>query len=257
VAEEPSFDLLATLAGPTAPDRIAEFLQSLYKLFLELESVRLGRDVRRSHFRWDAGDIHVPFVGSSNGLNREALTDLAVLARTGFQHAQQDRRQEDWPSTFNYRAQLILSELITQSDVFSSYAISVDGDTPVIVAPQAFDPDNPANKRQWSSIEGTLRGMTDYGHYVEARLREKRVGRVVRCRFEDPYVGDIERFFRKNVLIYGLVTYSPDDEPIYVSRITGVEERQTRSKLRPFLGMLPGLVQGESQEEFLDRTREG
>lgn len=254
MADDLSFDFVATTVRPTEPERVTTLITQVDRLFLELERQRLGKQIRRSHWRWGDDDVRVPLLGSPNGLNHETLADLGSLARAGFDYARRGVPATEWPAAYSPSAQLTLRDILASAEDFGSYSISIDGDSPLTIETQPFDADNPAHRRQWTSIEGTLKGLTDYGQFVEARLRELHTQRTVRVRFDDEYADTVENFFRHRVLIYGLVTYSEAGEPLYVSRINDVQVRKG-GNVRELLGLLPGLIGPEPSEEFLDRAR--
>ncbi len=250
-----------TVDGESVPiDDVVTAYQNLRQLLASIERVVAGENY--SPGRWRAeNDPAIKLTASVNGVSKEQLDEICVIAQEGLVSGSQsgrfphEFRGEAVQAARNVLRLLRDAESLTiyteklGKEVITTASLEEEASLELIVG-QA------PRRKVYSAIEGVLKRLSVEGkHRYTAAIKDRYTAAVVEFRFGQEHLEAIGKLFDKNVVAEGVILFA-GDFPLRFLDVPSISERARNTPLRSFVGVLPLLPDGEMAEDFLERLND-
>lgn len=237
--------------------------QNITKLLTAIERVVVGGN--HSSVHWQAEhDPVVELTASVNGVNKEQLDEIVVLAAGGLVTGSQSGR---YPAEFGADAVQAARNILRLLQHTESLTVYADNYGEERITKAHFEEDAseedvvglPPRRQVYSSIEGVLRMLSapSLKHGYTASIRDQITDASVQFSFDHEHVEEVRELFDKNVVAEGVIVFKESGVPHRFVGMPTIRERTRNKPLRSFVGVLPALSDGEMAEDFLERLNNG
>jgi hypothetical protein len=238
------------------PSLVRRWTETTERILAEVEKEVLNTSRAEAHWHW-ASEINIPLQASPNGVSREALQEIARVTRDGLQAGAVTRGIPEWPAAFppasRERAKSIGRD-INRADTPAT--IQAADDDAVVIEPESTKHARAFQfKRVASTVEGTLRSLSARNGWTEARILELFTTRLVWVRLTDEQGEAAAPYYKKRLIIEGLVAYDPGGHPLSVLSVSSLSPRLGNVPLLESLGSAPELTGGADSPDFIAKLR--